>query len=403
MPDQSILPSFPAPLRPDIAALETSGIAEVFAQGFGREDLVPLWVGEGDRPTPPFICDAAAAALKAGETFYTHKRGIPELRQAIADYTAGLYDVTLDLERISVTSSGMTGVVLILQALAAAGDNVVVVDPIWPNITAAVGIAGAELRRVSLEPQDDGGFRLDLDRLEAALDGRTRAIFIASPGNPTGWVMSADEQRAVLELCRARRIWYLADEVYARFLMDQSLNAGSAGRLHAPSLLQFAAPDDPVIVLNSFSKAWAMTGWRLGWVTHPPALADTFDRLIEFTTSGAQAFLQRGAVAALTEGEAFVKENVAGCRRGGALVYEALADLPRLRLARPQGAFYSFIAVDGITDSLAEAKRILAETGVGLAPGSAFGDSGEGHLRLCFASSEKTLAEGLERLRPILR
>jgi len=390
---------FPAPLRPEIAALETSGIAQVFELGFGRDNLIPLWVGEGDLPTPAFICDTATRALREGKTFYTRKLGIPRLCAALADYTNRLYGGRVTGDRVAVTSSGMNGIMLVLQAILNPGDNVVVVSPIWPNIVAAVRIAGGIDRPVRLDVLPEGGFRLDLDRLFDAVDERTRAIFIASPSNPTGWVMAADEQRAVLDFCRARGIWLLADEVYARFVYDDL----AAGHEAAPSFLELAGADDPLVVVNSFSKAWAMTGWRLGWLIVPPVLMETLDRLIEFNTSGAQPFLQEAAVVAIEDGEPFVHEVVERCRRGGELVYQRLAALPRVRLARPRGAFYAFFALDGLTDSLGYAKRLVDEVGVGLAPGSAFGPGGEGHMRLCFASSAERLSAALDRLEPALR
>ena len=386
-------PIFPGPLRPEIEALETSGIAALFGLGFGRENLIPLWVGEGDMPTPAFICDAAAAALKTGETFYTHKRGLPELRQALAGYGEGLYARPLAADRISVVSSGMTAIVLALQTMIRPGDRVAVLTPVWPNILSAIGIAGGAVEAVPLEPREDGGFHLDLDRLLGVVASGVRAVFVASPGNPTGWVMDREEQAALLEACRRRGVWIIADEVYARLVYDRSV---------APSFLELAGDEDPLIVINSFSKAWAMTGWRMGWLTHPPKLAETFDRLIEFATSGAPAFLQRGCLAAIQDGEPLIAEVLERCRQGREIVFQRLSGFSRVRAARPRGAFYAFFPVKGLTDSLAFAKQILEKTGVGLAPGSAFGPGGEGHLRLCFASGAESLSEALDRLEPLL-
>ena len=389
---------FPASLRPEIEALETSGIAQVFELGFARDDIIPLWVGEGDLPTPAFICAAATQAMAEGKTFYTHKRGIPELQEAIAEYTRGLYGTRLEAGRVTVTSSGMNGIMLVLQAILPPGDNVVVVTPVWPNIMSAIQITGGMAKPVGLDPLPEGGFRLDLDRLSGTVNERTRAVFIATPGNPTGWVMNADEQRAVLELCREREIWMLADEVYARFVYD----GAGAGRLAAPSFLELAGPDDPLIVINSFSKTWAMTGWRMGWLITPASLTETLDRLIEFNTSGAPHFLQYACVTAIRDGEPFVTDMVERCWRGGELVFQRLAAHHRVRIAQPEGSFYTFFGLDGLTDSLAFAKRLLDETGVGLAPGSAFGPGGEGHMRLCFASSMERLSQALDRLEPAL-
>ncbi len=395
--------SLPAPLRPEIDALETSRIQQVFDLGLGREGLIALWVGEGDQPTPAFICDAATEAMKAGKTFYTYKHGIPELRAAIAGYTRGLYDIDCAEERVSVTCSAMSGIMMVLQAVVGPGDNVVVVTPVWPNIMSAIQIAGGVVRAVQLDDLPDGGFRLDLDRLAGALDERTRAIFIASPGNPTGWIMSTEEQSVVLEMCRDRGIWMIADEVYARFIFDGAGTGGpETGRKAAPSFLEISAPEDPLIVVNSFSKAWAMTGWRMGWLTTPPSFIETLGRLIEFNTSGAPHFQQYACLAAIRDGEDYVRETVERCHRGGELVFQRLAALPRVHMARPMGAFYAFFRVEGLSDSLAYAKQILEETNVGLSPGSAFGPGGEGHMRLCFASSTARLSEALDRLEPVL-
>lgn len=383
----------PAPLRPAVEALGVSGIQRVFDRGIGRDDVIGLWVGESDLPTPRFICEATEQALREGRTFYTHKRGLPELRQALADYSARLYGIAPDAERVTVTSSGMTGIVNVLQAILSPGEKVAVICPVWPNVMAAVEMAGGILVPVPLDDRPDGGFSLDLDRLAAALDDGTRAVFVASPGNPTGWMMEPQEQAALLALCRGRGIWVIADEVYHRFTYD---------RPHAPSFAEQAGPEDALICVNSFSKAWAMTGWRMGWLLHPPSLGETLGKLIEYTTSGAPPFLQAGCLAAVTEGEGFVAEMVERCRTGGEIVFQGLSDLPGVTLARPQAAFYSFIRIEGLRDSQALCFRLLEETRVGLAPGSAFGPGGEGHLRLCFASSPERLSSALERLRPFL-
>ncbi len=393
MPDTNLPAAAPLPLRPEVETLEESRIVEVWKLGFGRDDVIGLWVGEGDLPTPDFISDPAIAALKAGQTFYSRKRGLPAMRRALADYSAALYGARPDEERVTLTQSGMNAMVVVLQAFLRPGDKVAIVSPIWPNIVSAVRLMGGEPVQLALDHGPDGGFRLDLDKLEDLLKSGVRALFVATPSNPTGWMLDEAGIAEVLSLTRKYGVWLMADEVYNRF---------TYARPFAPSFLSQAQPDEPVIAVNSFSKAWAMTGWRLGWVVHPPALGPVLDKIIEFNTSGAQSFLQYGAIAALEQGEPFVAEMVARCRRGRDLVYQGLADLPRVTLANPPGAFYSFFKVDGVTDSLAFAKRLVHEAGVGLAPGSAFGPGGEGHLRLCFASSEGRIGEALDRLRPLL-
>jgi aspartate aminotransferase len=384
----------PNGLRPIIDRMPFSKIGQVAMAGLGDPEVIALWFGESDLPTPRFICEAAAAALAAGHTFYTFKRGIPELRQAIAVYLTGIYAKPVDWQRVIVTSSGMSAIMVMSQALVEPGDNVVILSPVWPNINDAVTALGGQARAVALDPTDAGGWRLDVDRLMAACDGRTRAVFVNSPGNPTGWMMRRDQQAALLDFTRRRGLWIIADEVYARIVYD--------GATAAPSLLDLAEPDDRVVVINSFSKAWAMTGWRLGWLVAPKAIQDVADKLVEFNTSGAPTFLQHAAIAAITGGEGFVAEMVQRCRAGRDLVVHGLQRFPRIRVAAPEGAFYAFARVDGMDDSLAFAKEVLARCQVGVAPGAAFGAGGEGHLRLCFASAPARLAEALARLEPML-
>jgi len=381
------------PLRDSVSRLAPSQIVELWEMGHGRDDVIALWVGEGDLPTPKFIMDRAHEALLAGNCFYSAKRGLPVLRHALVAYHQRHFGVALDSERVTVTASGMNAIMMALQATLSQGDNMVTLTPCWPNIFGAAAILGVETRSVPFGKGPDGGQKLDLDALFAACDDKTRAIFVVSPSNPTGWVIDPAEQQAILAFCRTRGIWLLADEVYHRFVYDRAV---------APSFLEIAEPDDPLLVVNSFSKTWAMTGWRMGWLIHPVQLGPLIDSLIEYNTSGTQSFIHLACVAALEDGEAFVQENVARSARGGALVYEALRQLPNVRIAPPQGAFYSFFAVEGLRDSLAFCKDLLERSQVGLAPGSAFGAGGEGHIRLCFATSEERLAEALERLRGYL-
>jgi aspartate aminotransferase len=380
-------------IRDAIKQLPPSRIAEISALGMGDPDVVALWYGEGDVPTPSFIGEAAAAAMRAGETFYTHKAGLPELRQTIADYLSGLYAKPVGMGRIAVTSAGINALMLIAQALIDPGDNLVIVAPIWPNIAAVVSIMGGEPRLVSLDPLPGGGWRLDIDKLIAACDERTKGIFVNSPANPTGWLASADEVAALTDFARRRGLWIVADEVYNRIVYGNQV---------APSFLVPSEPEDRLIVVNSFSKSWAMTGWRLGWMVIPPELLPTIEKLIEFNTSGSPTFLQRAGIAAIRDGEPFIRSFVARCRDAREAAIGALQSCRRVEVARPDGAFYAFLRVAGVSDSAAFAKELLARTKVGLAPGSAFGLMGEGYLRLCFAREPRFIAGAVERLRPML-
>ena len=389
MPEPARRPAVPfAGLRSGVAALPASKIREVADGGRGRADLIPLWFGEPDVPTPAFICEAASRALAAGDTYYQPNAGIPELRTTLADYMNRLYGTRLLPQNVIVAASAMNALMLVMQALVDPDDLVVTTTPAWPNLPAVPQILSGRIRSVPLSP-GNAGWRLDLHRLFDACDERTRVIFLNSPNNPTAWTMTAEEQQAVLAFARARGLWIVSDEVYARIVYD---------RPAAPSFLEQAEPDDRLIVVNSFSKSWAMTGWRLGWITAPAALGPIFEMLTEYNIAGPAGFIQRAGVVAVQQGEPFVQEIV---RRYGAardLVTARLAAIPRLSLAPPAAAFYAFFRVDGMTDSLAFAKELLAATGVGLAPGAAFGTGGEGHLRLCFAATLPTLERAFERL-----
>ena len=380
------------PIREQILRLPSSEIRDVAEIGLDLPGLIPLWFGESDEPTPDFIKQAAVAALERNETFYASNNGVPEVREEVAAYMRRLYGIETEVDRITVTASGMQAIILVMQALVNPRDNVIVVGPVWPNLRETVHIMGGSARDLNLIERD-GRWRLDLDRLFARVTPRTKAIFINSPGNPTGWIMSADEQREVLAFCRKRGIWILADDVYARLVYD---------RPQAPAFIELAEPDDLVIAINSFSKSWSMTGWRLGWITAPAALLDDLAKLMEFNIAAATTFVQHAGAAALRDGDDYVHGLVERLRRRRDLVCQRLAGLSRVRIATPDAALYAFFALDGMTDSFQFCVDLVRKTGVGLAPGSAFGPAGRGYLRLCFASSDDSLREALDRIEPFL-
>ena len=379
--------------RPAVQALVASKIRELFNEGIGRDDIVPFWVGEPDEPTPGFIRDAAAASLAASETFYTHNLGIPALRGALAAYLSRLHRA-VDPERVAVTSAGVNALMLASQLLVDPGDRVVEVVPLWPNLQEIPAILSARVDVVPLE-FSPGGWQLDLDRLLGALTPGTRAVYINSPNNPTGWTMTADAQRAVLAHCRRHGIWIVADDAYERLCFE--------GSGVAPSFLDIAEPEDRLIVANTFSKTWLMTGWRLGWLVVPAPLIGDLGKLIEFNTSCAPVFVQRAGLAAVTQGEPVVKHSLARFRRARDFLVARLTEIPGVEAPPPSGTMYVFFRAPGMADSMAFCKRLVREVGLGLAPGSAFGPSGEGFARWCFAASEERLAEGVERLKRGLR
>jgi aspartate/methionine/tyrosine aminotransferase len=366
-----------------------SGIVEIMNYGRRRGNVLPLWAGEGDLPTPSFITEAAAAALAAGETFYTWQRGIPELRESLARYHARLYGRAFDAEEFYVTGSGMQAIQIALAMTAAEGDEVIIPTPAWPNAAAATGVVGAHAVEVPMS-LGNAGWVLDHERLAAAVTPRTRALFIVSPSNPTGWTASRDDLRALLDLARRHGLWIIADETYARFWYGEGARA--------PSFLDVMDRQDRVLFVNTFSKNWAMTGWRMGWIMAHPSLGQVIENLIQYSTSGVAQFMQRAGVAALERGEDFVALQIARARAGRDIVAQAIAATGRCRFALPQGAFYLLFSVEGESDSRALAKRIVDDAGVGLAPGSAFGAGSENFLRLCFARDPEQLRGAAQSL-----
>lgn len=376
-------------MRQVIAELPGSKIREVANAGLGRSDVLPFWFGESDEVTPDFIREAAVRSLHDGETFYAHNLGMPELRAALSAYVSSLHR-PVDAGRIAVTSSGVSALMLAMQALAGAGDEVVAVVPVWPNLTAQPAILGARVTRVPLKPQG-GAWKLDLAALLAAVTPQSKVLLVNAPNNPTGWTLSRAEQETILAHCRRTGTWIIADEVYERVYF-----AGSC----APSFLDLAEPDDRLIVAHSFSKSFLMTGWRLGWLVVPAALTEAMGKLIEFNTSCAPTFVQRAGLAALAGASDFVPGLVQRLKTCRDTLLPQLAALPGVQVAVPDGGMYAFFRVDGQDDSLGFAKRLVTEAGLGLAPGVAFGAEAEGWLRWCFASKQpERLTQGVERLR----
>jgi aspartate aminotransferase len=377
----------------DLTVIPGSRIVEVARLAFGTPDVDFLCFGESDRPSPETAVTAAVQALANGETRYPDVRGLPALRTSLAGYLTRLHARPIAESRIQVTASGMAGLAIALAAVVRAGDRVVVHDPIWPNIPNAARLRGAVVEQIDLVAQPDGGFRLDLDRLDTLMIG-ARAFILNSPCNPTGWTATGDELRAIRDICRRRGAWLISDEVYSRLVYD--------GLAAAPSVLDIAEPDDRIIVCNSFSKTWMMTGWRLGWLVVPEGTGETFVNVVEVTHSGVAPFIQQAGIAAIADVEA-VEQFRAHCATGRDLASQGLAGLNGVRYRPPAGAFYAFLAVDGMRDSLDLAKKLVTRHGVAVAPGVAFGPAGEGWLRVCFAQSATLMERAMQRLRDGLR
>jgi aspartate aminotransferase len=379
-------------LRNEVLGVRESPMVLIATIAESMRGSVKLCYGESDMPTPEFICRAATEAMLAGHTFYTHTAGYLELRQAIAAKIFELHGVEYAPTEIMSTVGATAAIFTAVRAAVGPGDNAVVITPAYAIFSNAVIMAGGEPKPVPLD-RDGSRFRLDLDRVAGAIDANTRMLIVNSPSNPTGWVITADEQRALCALAERHDFIILADEVYERLVYEQTL---------APSFARVAPNKDRLIVVNSFSKTYNMTGWRLGWAQASQATIRTMYKAAEFITSNAAAMVQQAGIVALRDGEQYVRDLREHYRARRAQVKTALGEIPGVKLAEPDGAFYAFFSIDGLTDSTAFTSRLVRETGLALTPGLAFGDAGEGCVRLCFAASEQTVTEALRRLTPFL-
>ena len=372
----------------DLTRLRGSRIVSVARLALGRPDTEFLCFGESDQPSPAAAMTAVAASLGRGETLYPDTRGLLPLRQALADYLTRLHQRPVGEDRVIVTASGMAAIAIALSAVVRAGDRVVLHEPAWPNAGNAARLRGADVVALPLDARQDGRFHLDLGKLDHALAG-ARCFILNSPNNPTGWTATLEELRDILALCRRHGCWLISDEVYSRLVYD--------GSDVAPSILDIAEPDDRVIVCNSFSKTWVMTGWRLGWLIAPAGTRDELAELVEVTHSGVAPFIQHAGIAAVAD-HATPERFRAHCTESRAIAARILGNLPGVRYASPDGAFYAFLQVEGVNDSLALAQTLVTRHGIAVAPGIAFGESGEGWLRICYAVGPDRLTRALGRL-----
>ena len=375
-------------LRPEILDVVESPLVRIATAAEAMPGSIKLCYGEADLPTPEFICRAADEAVRAGHTFYTHTAGSLDLRQAIAEKVLDLQGVTYRPTEVMATVGGTMAIHVAIRALVGPGDNAVIVSPAYAIYHNSVIMSGGEPRHVPLVRAGER-FSLDLDHLERAIDRQTRLIVVNSPSNPTGWMMTSAEQQALADLGERHDVVVLSDEVYERLVFQADI---------APSMARFIADKDRLIVVNSFSKTYNMTGWRLGWAQSSETLIKHLYKAAEFITSNPTAFVQQAGIVALRDGESYVRDLREQYRQRRAQVSMALRALPGVTLPEPSGAFYAFPSIDGLTDSTAFTADLLQQTGLALAPGVAFGAAGEGHVRLCFAASESMLTDALGRL-----
>jgi aspartate aminotransferase len=384
-------------MTPSIAAsalrVPHSRIRELAEIAMTMDGVLKLYFGESNIPTPEFIKRAAQKAMADGFTFYTENAGLPSLRKALARYYQELHGVELDpAAEFVITASGVQALNLGIRCVIDPGDEALVLTPAWPNGASNVAMANGVALEIP-QPLIGDRYQIDFTALEAAVTPRTRMLLYTSPSNPLGWVATIDDQRRLLDFARRHKLWLVADEVYER------LNyTGAKPNTPAPTILKLATRDDAVIVVQSFSKAYCMTGWRLGWLVARRDLAARATQLNEFVVSHAPSFAQRAGETALLWGESVLCEMLIRLRENRDFCLNALAKMPGVTVPKPDGAFYLFPKIAGATDSFDFCKRLLMDTKVGLAPGVAFGAGGEGSVRICYAAERPILEDAMSRL-----
>ena len=374
-----------------------SRIRELAEVAMGMDGVLRLYFGESNLPTPEYIKQAAVRAMQDGFTFYTENAGLPSLRRAIAEHYRKMHHVELDpASEIVVTASGVQAINLGIRCALDPGDDAIVLTPAWPNGSSSVMMANANVHQIA-HPLCGERYRIDFDALEAAVTPRTRLLLYTSPSNPLGWVATDEEQQGLLDFARKHNLWLMADEVYDRLYYE----GGKLGD-PVPSILQKATRDDAVMVVHSFSKSYCMTGWRVGWFIVRRDMTAKATQLNEFIISHAPTFAQKAGETALADGEGELVSMLERLMQNRDLCLNALRGLPGVTVPKPEGAFYVFPRIDGLTDSFGFCKRLLEETRVGLAPGVAFGAGGEGSIRICYAAEIAILEPAMERLTKFL-
>jgi aspartate aminotransferase len=396
MPSTAAIPS--ASLAQSVRAVPHSRIRELAEIALRMDGVLRLYFGESNQPTPDYIKRAAIRAMESGFTFYTENAGLPSLREAIAEFYQRMQDVTLDPEReIVVTASGVQALNVSIRCTLDPGDEALVLTPAWPNAVSIVAMSNARAIEIP-QPLHGDRYEIDWNALEVAVTRRTRLLVYTSPSNPLGWTATEEDQDRLLDFARRHRLWLLADEVYDR-LWYGAKTLGTP----APSILRKAKRDDAVVVVQSFSKTYCMTGWRLGYLIARADLSAKATQLNEFIVSHAPSFTQKAGETALHDGQPELLRMLQRLKANRDFCIGALGQMPRMIIPRPEGAFYLFPRVEGMADSFKFAKRLLLETKVGLAPGVAFGAGGEGSIRICYAADKAVLEQAMERLYGFLK
>ena len=380
-------------IRKAIKSLKSSPIRNIANSVIGEKNIIPLYFGETDLATPSFISKAMKNALDEGHTFYSANQGISELIQTISKYSSSLHKKTISSSRIMITSAGMNALMITAEALINPKDKVICITPVWPNFMRCIEIMGGNIIEIPLlHLQKENIWKLNLEEIKKNIKD-AKAIYINTPNNPTGWVMNRQEQIEIIELCRKEKIWIISDEVYERIIYDRKV---------APSFLDISKDDDLLIVVNSFSKSWAMTGWRLGWMTVPEGLINIFEKLNEFNVASPSSPAQHAGIVAINDGEKFIEKMIHDLKISRSIALKNLNNFSRVIFPYSDAAFYAYFKIKDVSDSEKFCFDTLSMTGVGLAPGTSFGNGGDSWIRICYAKSPDLLNKAFEKLEAVL-
>jgi aspartate aminotransferase len=374
-----------------MSRLGTETAFEVLARAKALEakgvDVVHLEIGEPDFDTPRNICDAAIEAINKGYTHYTTSQGLPELRTEIAKSLGSTRSIAIDPDRIVVTTGAKPIMFYSILALLSEGDEAIYQDPLFPIYESMINFSGATAVPIPL--REELGFRMDIDELRSKVTPRTKLIIINSPQNPSGGVMEEEDIRAIADIAREHDIIVLSDEIYD-YIMYEGKNYSIASQ---PGML------DRTILLNGFSKTYAMTGWRMGYGFFPAELVEHIVRLVTNSTSCAPPIVQYACIEALRGPQDSVPKMVEELKKRRDLIVEGLNEIPGISCHRPKGAFYAFPNIKKLGMSSAEfSDYLLNKAGVASLPGTSFGKSGEGYMRMSYATSQKNIKKALERI-----
>ncbi len=380
-----------APIRSIVKNLKESEIRTIANKAMNKKNIIPLWFGEDELPSSNILIEEGIKALRDGKTFYTENKGTKELCSELSKYLSKLYNNYISTDKILITASGMSGLMLAAEAIIEPYDQILAVTPVWPNFMRCVEIMGGRTKQFPLELKGKN-WQLNINKLLNS-SKKMKAIYINSPNNPTGWMINQEEQKYILDFCRKNGIWLIADEVYSRIVYKNK---------YAPSFLDIYKEDDPLIVINSFSKAWSMTGWRLGWMVLPKSIVPIFEKLNEFNVASANSIAQVTGIKALKKSEVIIKDTISRFKSSRELLVKELNKNNNIEFGYPNAAFYLFFRIKNIQDTLKLSHKIVDEVGVGLAPGIAFGKHFNSFIRICFAKSNKTLKSALKKIGPYI-